>query len=129
MVEYLSKVEYGEKGLTDTDYARLEFQARKAIDRATFGRVQGDNPQREAVKRLMGELITLYAENGIKKQAELEGKVTSWGNDSVRVEVKQAASLSPAQLDKQASILIRAYLSREVSDKGTPLLYRGRDAP
>lgn len=130
MAQYLTPDEYKEMGgavISATDYKRHEYRARKAIDRHTFGRVQNDAPQRDAVKMLVFELVTLYSTNEVLQQQETGGAVKSWSNDGVNVSVERAASLSVSALDVQADDLICDFLTGEAEvGTGIPLLYRGR---
>lgn len=129
MAQYLTQSEYvamgGDPAMGALMYDRREFRARKAIDGPTFGRVKEDSPQREAVKMLVFELVTMFATNDKLRQQETEGNVSSWSNDGVSVSVKQATSLSENDLDAQAAALVCEFLGDEVSVHGTPLLYRG----
>ena len=130
MAQYLTQSEYNEMGgdatMVAATYDRREFRAQKAIDEHTFGRVKSESPQRDAVKMLVFELVTLYSTNEALQQQETAGAVSSWSNDGVSVKVEQAASVSPTELAAQAAELIDEFLAEEYeSGTGTLLLYRG----
>lgn len=111
--------------MTPAEYTRLEFRARKEIDRATFNRLAVETTQRNAVRMLMFDLISLYQDDAARKDAALTGAVSGWSNDGVSLNAKQAAPLTQEELDIQTSALIDDYLMNEKSIYGTALLYTG----
>lgn len=118
---YLAFEDYQDMGgaLPSAEFARAEFAARKQVDAATFGRVRDDDPQREAVRMLVFELV----ERGLT--GSLSGAdMTSASNGGVSV------SYAPAYAGAQdrraeAARLIASYLSEEADGEGVPLLYAG----
>ena len=111
----------GKAGMTDAAFSRNEFRARKLVDQRTQGRVKSMTQVPEAVKRLMVELVTLESTQGaelIENQA-----VTSFSNDGY-----SETYADPLTADRVKEIeidLVEEYLSGEVDDDGTPLLYLG----
>lgn len=109
---YLTYAEYKEVGgaLDSVAFLKYEFKARKAIDRATHGRISTETAS-EAVKRLTYELINIAVN---EESAVVSESVGGW-------------SKSFAQKDFAAETdrLIREYLSDETTADGTPLLYCG----
>lgn len=112
----------GGREMTDAAaFSRLEFRARKIVDRITQGRVKGMPAPPEAVKRLMVELVTLEA----TQASELveNQPVTSFSNDGYSETYAQPLT---AETVKQIELdLIVEYLADERDHNGTPLLYLG----
>lgn len=107
--------------MTDAAFFRVEYRARKTVDRFTQGRVKTMTEVPEAVQRLMVELITMEAGQG----AELlkDQPVASFSNDGY-----SETYADPMTADRVAEIeenLVLEYLSDETDDTGTPLLYLG----
>lgn len=107
--------------MTDAAFSRVEYRARKIVDRFTQGRVKTMTEVPEAVQRLMVELITMEAGQG----AELlkNQPVASFSNDGY-----SETYAEPLTADRVAEIeenLVLEYLSDETDDTGTPLLYLG----
>ena len=120
---YLTYEEYQDSmcgTLSESVFGRLEFKARKAVDAATFGRVAADKPVREAVKRLVFELVSLYAAGDISDGVLVSGA----SNDGVS---ENYVTLSETEMQQAADELIHLYLSGEITSEGTPLLYLGVD--
>ncbi|MCR4622672.1 MAG: hypothetical protein K5663_11385 [Clostridiales bacterium] len=121
---YLTLEEYealtGEVFEDNTLYGRLEYRARKRVDDATFGRLKADDPVREAVKRLMAELIGVYSSEG---ETAAGSGIASTSNDGVSV-----SYVSPEQADKARAArekdLIRLYLEDEKTPDGYSVLSR-----
>ena len=122
---YIDLAYYKENGgkadMTDAAFSRNEFRARKMVDRLTQGRVRNMEPVPEAVKRLMVELVSLEESQG----AELtqHQAVTSFSNDGYSE--TYADPLTGERVKEIECDLILEYLSDEVDDTGTPLLYLG----
>ena len=107
--------------MTAAAFSRLEFRARKIVDRITQGRVKEMPEPPEAVKRLMVELVTLEA----TQAAELveNQPVTSFSNDGYSETYAQPMT---AETVKQIELdLIVEYLADERDHNSTPLLYLG----
>lgn len=104
-------------------FSHSEYRARKIVDRVTQGRVKAMEEVPEAVKRLMVELVTLEATQGA---AVMDNQaVTSFSNDGYSE--TYADPLTGERVKEIECDLISEYLSDEVDDNGTPLLYLGVD--
>ena len=123
-IDYVYFQEHGgTTGLTCATFARDEFRARKLVDRLTQGRVAKMKAVPEAVKLLMVELILM---EGTQGAALLESQpVTSFSNDGYSE--TYADPLTADRVKELETDLILQYLSGEVDDNGTPLLYLGVD--
>lgn len=120
---YLTLDEY--EAMTDAEideivFERLEYRARKKIDDATFGRLKNESPVREAVKRLMAELIGVYSS---EEDTAAGSGIASTSNDGVSV-----SYVSPEQaikaLNQREAELIRLYLEGEMMSNGYSVLSR-----
>lgn len=114
-------MENGGKEMTDAAFSRVEFRARKIVDRFTQGRVQRMSAIPEAVKRLMVELVTLEVTQGAAVQENQA--VTSFANDGYSE--TYADPLTGERVKEIEGNLILEYLSGETDDNGTPLLWLG----
>lgn len=121
---YLSYNEYKGYGGTasNTEFASLEFRARKRIDRLTASRVQSMREVPEAVKLCMMSLIGIDSKAGVEVQAN-NPVVTSFNTDGYSETYGKALGVEDA--DKAMSASIRSMLYGETDDNGVPLLYRG----
>lgn len=111
----------GKADMDSAAFSRAEFRARKIVDRFTMGRVKAMREVPEAVKMLMVELITLEATQGADV-AENQA-ITSFSNDGYSE--TYADPLTMERVKELEENLILEYLSDEVDDTGTPLLYLG----
>lgn len=108
----------------ETAFKRYEFKARKLIDRMTRGRVENDDPIRDAVKYCMYDLITfMHSEESIS--GTVAQQVSSMTNDGVSVTY---ATGDASRADIRYAAVVRGWLSNETTATGTPLLYAGVDA-
>ena len=107
--------------MTDAAFSRNEFRARKLVDRLTQGRVQNMAQVPEAVKRLMVELVTMEATQGAEQLQHQA--VTSFSNDGYSE--TYADPLTGERVKEIECELVEEYLSGEVDDNGTPLLFLG----
>lgn len=111
----------GKVNMDDAAFARNEFRARKIVDRYTQGRVRNMAEVPETVKMLMVELVTLESNQGagiMENQA-----VQSFSNDGYSE--TYAEPLTVERVKQIECNLVMEYLSGEVDDEGTPLLYLG----
>ena len=120
---YLTLDEY--ETMTDAEideivFERLEYRARKKVDDATFGRLKNDSPVREAVKRLMAELIGVYSSEG---ETAAGSGIASTSNDGVSVSYVSPDQAAKA-LNQRESELIRLYLEDEKTPNGYSVLSR-----
>lgn len=111
----------GKEDMTDAAFSRNEYRARKLVDKLTQGRVKNMANIPEAVKRLMVELVSLEANQGA--ELAVHQAVTSFSNDGYSETF--ADPLTGERLKEIECELISEYLSGEVDDNGTPLLYLG----
>lgn len=123
---YLTYDEYKSLGgsAPATDFALLEFKARKRIDYLTASRVQNMAQVPQAVKMCMLSIITVDSAAGAEAQAT-KPVVTSFNTDGYSESYGKAMNVQ----DASASIarIIKTGLSGETDDNGVPLLYRGVD--
>lgn len=124
---YLTQEEYTAYGGKEMDiaaYTRLEYAARKKIDRVTFQRVQAMAEVPEAVKRLMYELISIEGAAGVS-EGIITPAISSFSTDGYS-EYYQNTRTKEYVADAE-NTLIYDYLSGERDDSGVPLLYMGVD--
>jgi len=125
--QYLTYEEYRELGgtLEETPFNILELQARKNIDRYTFGRLQNLDKQINEVKVCMYELINNLA--SYEKYVETNKSISSESIDGYSVSYRGAdENVSKANLNEIKGI-IKTYLAECKLDDGTPYLYIGVD--
>lgn len=124
---YLSYEEYRayapDTDVAETQYAVLEFKARKRIDWWTDSRVQAMSAVPEAVKLCMKALIDIEQKYGIEAQLE-SPLIASYNTDGYSESYGSALEQMEAT-DKATGKAIRQWLYGETDDEGTPLLYRG----
>ena len=111
----------GKEDMTYAAFPRNEYRARKLVDKLTHGRVKNMTNVPEAVKRLMVELVSLEATQGA--ELAVHQAVTSFSNDGYSETF--ADPLTGDRVKELECELILEYLSEEVDDNGTPLLYLG----
>lgn len=123
---YLTYQEYKDHGGTasETDFALLEFRARKRIDYLTASRVQDMAEVPEAVKLCMLSIMKIDSKSGAEAQTD-KPVVTSFSTDGYSESYGKALSVEDAEKTMSASI--RSMLWGEMDDRGVPLLYRGLD--
>ena len=123
-IDYVYYQEHGgTTGLTCATFSRNEFRARKLVDKLTQGRVAKMAAVPEAVQLLMVELILMEETQGA---ALMDNQpVTSFANDGYSE--TYADPLTADRVKELEMDLIHQYLSGEVDDNGTPLLYLGVD--
>lgn len=113
----------GKTGITSADFARMEFRARKLVDKQTQNRVSKMKEPPEAVKLLMVELILMEQNQGA---AIMENQpVAAFSNDGYSE--TYADPLTAERVKELETELILQYLSGETDGNGTPLLYLGVD--
>lgn len=122
---YLAYEEYKSLGgtLDETPFSILELEARKNIDKYTFGRLQNLDKQIDEVKvceyKLIG-LIDTYAsyENQNKN-------VSSESTDGYSISYGQATENVSKAKQNEIKGIIKTYLAECKLDDGTPYLYCG----
>ena len=133
--QYLAYAEY--RGLGGTlnlvPFNLLEFEARKQIDKYTFGRLINLEEQVQEVKVCIYNLIGLinkYA-NETKNASEDGKKIASESIDgySVSYSTTKLTEIKAVVQSKQTEIadIIQTDLSTCKLEDGTPYLYRGAD--
>ncbi len=96
---YSEYVSYGGK-LPESNFSRLEFKARKLIDRRTMERI--DSPD-ENIRRLVYEIIGICNEFDSR-----DSSVSGYGNDGVSVSYVSPEA-AKADFDKKVEELICIY--------------------
>ena len=125
LITYEEYVSYG--GTADeAAFSRLEFLAEKSINRYTQGRVGAMETPPEAVKRCAAELVSILDRADVTALAS-SGTLSGFANDGYSESYTDP--LTVEKLDQNTYAIIRAYLSGETDDKGTPLLWLGVDKP
>lgn len=126
---YLTHADYLMMGGTVEDdalYGRLEYRARALLDAETHGRVKGEDPARESVKRCMLELIDQLAEQRALDASAPAG-IASQSNDGVSVSYAGRAATDAALQVRQRETMALHLMDETVEIDGTPvpLLYAG----
>ena len=124
---YLSYEEYAEMGggVDAAAFDRMAAKAEKAVNRATHGRLMGEEPARDAVKGCVFELIEeLRREEEAREQAGGR-EISSMSNDglSMSFTAQGDAGGDSARLNR----ILRDWLGDERSRGGVRLLYAGTD--
>lgn len=123
--QYLTYEEYRSLGgtLEETPFKILELEARKNIDKYTFGRLQKLESQIDEVKVCMYKLIGLgdtYAKYDSQNKA-----VASETTDGYSVSYGQATENITKAKTSEIKSTIRTYLAECRLEDGTPYLYCG----
>lgn len=123
---YLDYKTYLEMGGTaqEAAYPRLEYMARKRIDRRTQNRVKGMQEIPESVKRCMVELVNAMDSSDPTKAAS-EAPLSGFSNDGYSE--SYAEPLTAEKLESNLSGIVVTMLSGETDDNDTPLLWLGVD--
>ena len=130
--QYLTFEEYQELGgtLTEPPFSLLEFNARKCIDKYTFGRLINLEEQSQETKLCEYELIKMLEEynssnetnNSVSKNIaseSIDGYSISYANTLSNIsQIEQGKDLETRNI-------IYTYLANSTSENGTPYLYRG----
>lgn len=122
---YLEYEEYKLLGgkLEKKDFKNLEFQARKIIDRYTFGRLKKLKEQVEEVKKCIFNLIKILNTYQISKNRDRT--IQSENIDGYSVNYNNSTNISDLKQIDVEDIIVE-YLSNCELEDGTPYLYRGR---
>jgi len=121
-ISYGEYLDYGGDIAEEFAFDRFNFRVDKIIDTVTHGRVKGENPVRECVKRLAFELIAIISASSSASTAS--AGVSSVSNDGVSVSYTTAEQ-ADASLKAQISALAAEYLAGETDKDGVCLLYAG----
>lgn len=124
---YLSYQEYAgmDGGVDAAAFARLDAKAEKLVDRATHGRLKGEEPVRDAVKNCVFELIGEICREEAAREMDGGRELASMSNDGLSVSFASqsaAGGASPRQMQ-----ILRQWLGDELSCCGVYLLYAGTD--
>lgn len=123
--QYLTYVEYQELGgtLEETPFHILELQARKNIDKYTFGRLKKLATQIMEVKICDFKLIELL--NTYNFYENQNKGISSENTDGYSISYNQATeNVSRAKISEIKNI-IKTYLTECKLEDGTPYLYVG----
>ena len=123
--QYLTYKEYKELGggLEQTSFNIIEFEARKEIDKFTFGRLKELDEQINEVKMCIFELISSL--DGYSKDTSRNKAIASESTDGYSVSYKNMSSDDTKAKNSELRNIIERYLSDCVLLDGTPYLYRG----
>lgn len=123
---YITYEEYAQMGGTAAEAAfpRLDYMARKRIDRYTQNRVKAMQEVPESVKRCMVELVNSMEKNDPTKTAS-EAALSGFSNDGYSE--SYAEPMTAQTQENNLYNVIRSMLSGEYDDNGTPLLCLGVD--
>ena len=125
--QYLTYEEYRDLGgtLDETPCNILELQARKDIDKYTFGRLQNLDKQINEVKVCIYELIKNLA--SYSKYVERDKSISSENTDGYSISYKGADENVSKTIVSENRGIIRTYLAECKLEDGTPYLYKGVD--
>lgn len=130
--QYLTYDEYIELGgtLTEPSFNLLEFNARKCIDKYTFGRLINLEEQSQETKLCEYELIKMLEEYNSSNETNnstskniasesIDGYSISYANTLSNIsQIEQGKDLETRNI-------IYTYLANSTLENGTPYLYRG----
>jgi hypothetical protein len=120
-IDYDEYLEYG--GTAEISaFPRLEFMARKKIDRYTQSRVKAMKEVPESVKRCMTELVNAMVNADPTKTAS-QATLTGFSNDGYSESYGDA--ITAETLENNLYGIVKELLSGERDDNGTPLLWLG----
>lgn len=122
---YLTYAEYKALGgtLDETPFNLLELEARKSIDKYSFGRLQDLESYNNEVKVCVYRLIELI--DAYEKSYEHDKSISSENIDGYSVQYSQAnENVSKAKIEEIKGI-IKTYLAECKLADGTPYLYVG----
>lgn len=123
--QYLTYDEYEELGgtLDETPFDILEVEARKSIDKYTFGRLKNIDEQIQEVKICMYKLIEQL--NTYSAYDKADKSISSESTDGYSISYGGATeNVSKAKISDTKAI-IRTYLAECYLEDGTPYLYVG----
>ena len=123
--QYLTYAEYQDLGgtLNEVPFNILEFQARKEVDKYTFGRLKNLDEQVEEVKLCVFNLINNL--EGYNKDLTKNKTIASENTDGYSITYKTLSSDDINAKNSEIKNIIETYLSSCQLKDGTPYLYRG----
>lgn len=130
--QYLTYDEYIELGgtLTNLPFSLLEFNARKCIDKYTFGRLINLEEQSQETKLCEYELIKILGNYDTSNESnnEISKNIASESIDGYSISYANTLN-NASQVEQGKDLEIRnviyTYLANSKLDDGTPYLYRG----
>ena len=123
--QYLTYEEYKALGglLDLMPFNLLEFEARKEIDKYTFGRLADLDEQVKEVKLCIYNLITEL--QGYDSDKTRNKAISSESTDGYSVSYGTLTTATVEARSSQIKSVINTYLSNCKLEDGTPYLYRG----
>ena len=123
--QYLSYEEYRSLGgtLDLTPFNLLEFEARKEIDKYTFGRLISLENQVKEVKICVFNLIKSL--EGYNSDISRNKNISSESTDGYSVSYGTNTAETTKAKETEIKNIINTYLSNLYLENGTPYLYRG----
>ena len=126
--QYLTRKEYLQLGGTVPDempFNLLEFNARKCIDKYTFGRLIDLTTQTQEVKLCVFELIEKINSYSFNNEERTNKSISSENTDGYSV--SYSTDFDALIKSKEAEIrdVIYNYLATSKLENGIPYLYRG----
>lgn len=120
---YLDYNKYKEIGgeLSEAAFNRSIVRAESFLNVETLGRLKGMDTVPDTVLHCLRDLVDTY-DKITSLSSVSDDNVSSWSNDGVSVSYN---AMSADEHLKALSDIVSDYLSEEVDDNGTPLLYRG----
>ena len=125
--QYLTYEEYKGLGgtLSQMSFNILEFEARKTIDKYTFGRLKQLENQIQEVKLCVYDLIKLNECYDVQINNPKSKGVASESTDGYSISYKDTTKETIETRNNETLDIISNYLSDCQLDDGTPYLYRG----
>ena len=125
---YLTYEEYAGMGggVDAVAFLPLEEKARSQIDRATHGRLKGEEPVRDAAKRCAYELIEEIRMEEEARAADAGREISGMSSDGISVSFAAQSNAVGAAARREQ--ILRDWLGDELSRSGVNLLYAGSDA-
>lgn len=123
--QYLTYGEYKELGgtLDKMPFIILEFEARKEINKNTFGRIKELKEQSQEVKMCVFELVKILNSYTVKENENKNVSSESIDGYSINYSSQPEVNLKAKKIE--VNEMIETYLSECKLDDGTPYLYRG----
>ena len=124
--QYLTYAEFqalGGSAIGETPFKILEFEARKEIDKYTYGRLKNLSSQTNEVKLCDYNLINTL--QGYDADKTRNKAISSESTDGYSVSYGNGGKDSMVAKESEVKNIIYTYLCECKLDDGTPYLYRG----
>ena len=123
--QYLTYQEYQLLGgtLEEMPFNLLEFEARKEIDKYTFGRLINLEEQKDEVKLCVYNLINTL--EGYNQDTGRNKNISSESTDGYNVSYGTNTTETTKAKQSEIKSIINTYLSNLALEDETPYLYRG----